>query len=147
VGEFKDLFDEQSDTGKLVRAIASLGSQVAPLPLALLGARRPLRAFIGHVEPTFDWTLRHPHTGEGLTSPIVRALYHGLAGGEPVGAAFRLWHSRTGSLRAQFDEEATLYDLRRGGSLARLVYLKLAARDSQAAVILGDPTVMMARPK
>jgi hypothetical protein len=57
---FEPLFSETTDVGRLLRAVAGLGPRVAPLPLALLGAKRPLRAFIGHVEPTFDWTLQNP---------------------------------------------------------------------------------------
>jgi hypothetical protein len=39
---------------------ATAGARISPLPRALLGAEKPLRAFVGHVEPTFDWTLRDP---------------------------------------------------------------------------------------
>ena len=70
--------------------VASLGATVAPLPTALLGAERPLRAFVGHVEPTFDWTLRHPESKEPLTHALRTALYDGMhrARPDPVGMAF-----------------------------------------------------------
>ncbi|MFI5298329.1 MAG: hypothetical protein ACHREM_09545 [Polyangiales bacterium] len=63
---FAGLVAEDSDVDLVLRAIASSGSRVAPLPRALLGAPKPLRAFVGHVEPTFDWTLRSNATGQIL---------------------------------------------------------------------------------
>ena len=50
--------------------MTAFGAFTTPLPRALLGATRPLRAFVGHVEPTFDWTLRQRQTGEHLTFPL-----------------------------------------------------------------------------
>jgi hypothetical protein len=54
------------------------GATVAPLPTALLGAPRPLRAFVGHVEPTFDWTLRDPNNKQVVTHVLRAALYKNL---------------------------------------------------------------------
>lgn len=58
--------------------VAMLGASVAPLPTALPGAERPLRAFVRHVEPTFDWTLRHLESKEPLTHALHSALYNGM---------------------------------------------------------------------
>jgi AcrR family transcriptional regulator len=58
----------------VLNGIAALGNRVAPLPTALLGAKKPARAFVGHVEPTFDWTLQNPDTNQILTDSIQKAL-------------------------------------------------------------------------
>ena len=55
---FADLLDPDSDIALTLQGIAKAGAMVAPLPTALLGDPRPIRAFIGHVEPTFDYTIR-----------------------------------------------------------------------------------------
>ena len=39
---------------QVLQAVADLGSLIAPLPKILLGAKKPLRAFIGQVELTFN---------------------------------------------------------------------------------------------
>jgi hypothetical protein len=144
---FADLVDPGSIAGKVLAAVASLGPQTAPLPTALLGAEHPLRAFVGHVEPTFDWTLRQPGTGQFLTDSIVEALYGQtyVQKGEierPIGHAFREWYGRTNGLRAQYDKAKTRLNI--GESTEDvLLALQLAARDVESTVILGDPTVAM----
>lgn len=144
---FVDLVDRDSTAGKVLAGVASLGAQVAPLPTALLGAERPLRAFIGHVEPTFDWTLQQPATGQFLTASIIGALYGrmyvrkgGVEG--PIGYAFREWYGRTNGLRSQYDKAHRRFN---SGEAAEgmLLALQLAARDVESTVILGDPTVAM----
>jgi hypothetical protein len=60
---YDGLVGQDSYISQVLRAVAGLGSLIAPLPKALLGAAKPMRAFIGHVEPTFDWTIRDPKTG------------------------------------------------------------------------------------
>jgi hypothetical protein len=144
---FADLVDSGSIAGKVLAGVASLGGQIAPLPTALLGAERPLRAFIGHVEPTFDWTLRQTATGQFLTASILEALYGQMyvKKGDvekPIGHAFREWYGRTNGLRAQYDKAKTKLD--EGESTeGTLLALQLAARDVESTVILGDPTVAM----
>src|SRR5205807_2515028 len=64
---FAGLFEKGSPNESLLRSLTSLPASVAPLPKRLLGHRRPLRAFVGHVEPTFDWTLRQPENGQAIT--------------------------------------------------------------------------------
>lgn len=133
----------------ILTGVAGLGAQIAPLPTALLGAEQPLRAFIGHVEPTFDWTLRHPENKQPLTTTLRQALYDGMyrARPEPVGMAFEKFFEHVGQLFAQFHlarQRATAIDpeirLR-----ARTVALRtqLTCLDRQACVILGDPTVAL----
>ena len=59
---FSGLF-EGTPLASLFDGLARIGPMVAPLPTHLLGCRRPARAFIGHVEPTFNWALLDPDTG------------------------------------------------------------------------------------
>jgi hypothetical protein len=101
---YAELFDDGSHLAGLLRTVAGLGPTVAPLPTALLGAERPLRAFNGQVEPTFDWTLRFPWTRQYLTSSIHTAIYNGLCGGEPVGHAMRSIWAQVGELAATLPE-------------------------------------------
>jgi hypothetical protein len=72
VNSYKELVPAGSTLASVLDGVAALGAQVAPLPQRLLGAAKPLRAFIGHVEPTFDWTLRQPETGQVLTARRLR---------------------------------------------------------------------------
>ena len=121
--------------------VARLGSLVAPLPTALLCAEKPARAFIGHVEPTFDWTMER-ETGQILTAPTLRALYTGFfqPNPEPVGVAFRQQFIAAGEL---FGEAAQTNRNSRENSFERQAasLSLLAAYDRQSMVILGDPTV------
>ena len=96
---FAPLFEPATPLRATLEAIAGLGATLAPLPLRLLGHRRPLRAFVGHVEPTFDWTLRNPGNRQVQTTAIVDALYpqlYQLRPGNPLGLAFRGVHAMIG---------------------------------------------------
>jgi hypothetical protein len=130
------------DLEALLVSLAGLGASVARLPEALLGAPKPLRAFVGHVEPTFDWTLEQPETGHLLTDSTVRALYNNLFLGDPLGFAFRDCHAHVGELLAALDgaiDQLSSDNDTRDSALA----CQLAARDRQSLVILGDPTVTL----
>jgi hypothetical protein len=132
-----------SPVDRVLRAVAAGGATIAPLPTALLGAQRPLRAFIGHVEPTFDWTLRAPDTGQMLTTAIVQAIYDGLHQKIPetVGMAFQRSFRIVGQLLGQWMQMRQ--DVVRNVPQAEIAALRLqlAALDRQGMVILGDPTV------
>jgi hypothetical protein len=106
---FDGLFDAEAAVAKELSGVAALGSQVAPLPRRLLGAAKPLRAFIGHVEPTFDWTLQDPDgTGVPRTHPLLSALYEHLYLREPLAFGFRDWWSTVGSLKTIKQRSALL---------------------------------------
>jgi hypothetical protein len=139
---FDGLSQEGSEVDRILKGVAKLGNQVSPLPTALLGVSKPLRAFVGHVEPTFDWTLRNPDTNQSLTGSMQQALYDDLYQPVPVGSAFRRWYDRLGSLYTAYDQDQSEFS--RGGN-TRVAMLKdlLAARDVQTTVILGDPTVTL----
>jgi hypothetical protein len=145
---FAGLFDPDSGIGQTLGAVAASGARTAPLPRALLGAERPLRAFIGHVEPTFDWTLRSPRTGQVLTGSIQQSIYHGLYKPEPdpVGLAFRKTFEAVGGLLSVWDHARDERDAaetpeEQYAAREKALYFRLAGLDRQSLVILGDPAV------
>ena len=83
------------------RVASELGPVVAPLPQALLGAPRPLRAFIGHVEPTFDRTWYDENNGQRLAEALVQAFYQHLyqPQSEPIGWGLREHFLHYGAVR------------------------------------------------
>jgi hypothetical protein len=133
-----------------LKAIAALGARVAPLPEDLLGRKKPLAAFVGHVEPTFDWTLRQPETGQFLTATLLKALYDGMyrAKPEPVGLALDACYDHVGELLRQSWQAQTRFaqeadpKRRREWQLAA-TRTQLMALDRQAMVVLGDPTACL----
>jgi len=139
---YEGLVEPDSRISQALRAVAGLGALTAPLPRALLGAAKPLRAFIGHVEPTFDWTIRDPKTGEHLTGSLRRALYNGLYLSKPVGLAFAEYYLPLATLYTQRD----IAERRFGNgenTQGDMLYCSLTARDLRSTVILGDPTVAL----
>jgi hypothetical protein len=126
-----------------VAAVAELGATVAPAALAMLGRQRPVRAVIGHVEPTFDWTLRVAETGQGLGHEVVTALSTNLFAGQPLGLAFAAYRTGVGQLHTNY---ANSFDeLNNGHPEVRptLTRLRLTAIDRQSMVLLGDPAVTL----
>jgi len=138
---FKGLFPEGTSAYKLIESVAKLGSLTAPFPKALLGAASPARAFIGHVEPTFNWTVRLPKTGQALTDVLVSAIEN-LNRGEPVAYAFRDRMIQAGSLLTSHDRARSDY-INGAQNEEELLRLKLSALDIQSTVILGDPAVAL----
>lgn len=142
-----DLFPDDSRVARVLRGVGVVGPAVAPLPTALLGASRPARAFVGHVEPTFDWTLSSPFTGQPLTDSIVTAVYDRLCLGKPVGLAFDEPFRHIGELAAAHENAVGVFNQSLSpGSVTAAVYTKLAWLDRQSTVILGDPTVAIPLP-
>jgi hypothetical protein len=144
---YQDLLEVDSPVTQVLVAVASSsGARVAPLPEHLLGAAHPLRAFVGHVEPTFDYTLRDPSTGQPLTHTLCNALYNRLYAGSvrtPIAWA----------LKRVFDDSAAMWGLwaraiqgvnrNEPGARASALYRQLTALDRQHTVILGDPAVSL----
>lgn len=114
-----------------------VSARVAPLPESLLGESEPLRAVIGHVEPTFDWTLQQPITRQFTTAPITTALYDEVYQPSPVGLAMSAVYGTLGGICADDDRLAG------GLSKANMLHRLLVARDVQSMVILGDPTAVL----
>jgi len=139
---FTGVVQTDSEIDKVLQGVAKLGALVSPLPQALLGARRPLRAFVGHVEPTFDWTLRQPANRQVMTDALEKALYENLMRPAPVGFAFRELYDRLGGLYVGYENSRR--DFNAGGNTqSSMLYHLLVARDIQSLVILGDPTAML----
>ncbi|HVQ08214.1 MAG TPA: hypothetical protein VMS43_07240 [Allosphingosinicella sp.] len=144
---YADLFPQGDSLATLLAGVsAGAGSRSAPLPRALLGAARPLRAFVGHVEPTFDWTLRDPDTGQILTHEIVSALYNQLFRRDfptPIGYALGGLFREAGAFFAGWSEAVGAINDNVAGARATALYRKLVAMDRQGIVLLGDPTVCL----
>lgn len=138
---YADLLEAGSLAERVVTKVGELGARVAPLPKALLGASKPLRAFVGHVEPTFDWTLRQPDNQQLVSSSLIEAVYPKLYLEQPVGLAFRDFFRGVGELWSKY--VVARDELNAGNAAARAdaFRIRLTAHDRQSLVILGDPTV------
>jgi hypothetical protein len=147
---YSGLFEAGSLLDSTLTGIARLGAMVSPLPRALLGASKPLRAFVGHVEPTFDWTLSFPPNRQVLTNDLTRSLYTRLCSGQPVGLAMTGYYPAIGSLLQNYLQAKQKYDMQVGAAakpaLDMLVYSRVTAHDRASTVILGDPTVAIPLP-
>lgn len=136
------LLDPSWSVTATVAAIAELGSIVAPAALRLLGRDRPVRAVVGHVEPTFDWTLRVAETGQLLGHQIARALSSRLiVDRDPIGHAFRDYKSGVGALHTAWWSARGRLEAGDTSQRETLTRLRVAAIDRQSVVVLGDPTV------
>jgi hypothetical protein len=147
VSAYDGLFEPGSDVARALGGVAAgCGARIAPLPLQLLGAPRPLRAFVGKVEPTFDWTLRDPKTKNPLAHRLVKALSARLfVGGKrlPIGWALEQLFADVGTLRAQWEDARVAATHHVPEAAERALYYQIAALDRQHTVILGDPTVAL----
>jgi hypothetical protein len=140
---FNGLVPAGSPVDRVLKGVAACGARVSPLPEALLGASRPLRAFIGHVEPTFDWTLRQVLTGQFLTWPIQESLYNNFfQPGQTVGLAFRSLYDRLKGMYGVYDAESRKFSVGQDTKASMLLSL-LLIRDVKSMVILGDPAVIV----
>jgi hypothetical protein len=144
VSVYDGLFAAGTQNDTLVTEVAALGDSIAPLPQALLGHERPLRAFVGHVEPTFSWTIQNPINGLSLASGIRAALYDCLYQANPVPIGLALW-SYYASIGEYASELIALPGWIAAGTAteAQLLAVQLGARDRMSTVILGDPTVSL----
>jgi hypothetical protein len=148
--EYAGLFEAGTALEQVLSGIAKVGPTTSPLPRALLGAKKPLRAFIGHVEPTFDWTLSFPPNRQALTSDLTKCLYQRLCIGQPVGLAMSDYYPSIATLLLTYVSERQKYEALVGAaakpSLDMLVYSRVTAHDRASTVILGDPTAAMQVP-
>jgi hypothetical protein len=142
---FEGIVGSDSSLGRTLANIAKVGACTAPLPRALLGRSKPLRAFIGHVEPTFDWTLRDPATGQVTTHHIVDTLYDQLhlLSRPPVGLAMRVYFDAVAGLLQDHLDAVDGVDAHEPNASQRARRAKLLALDRLAMVLLGDPTVSL----
>lgn len=148
---YDGLFAGDSVVGSVLSGVAALGALTSPLPRTLLGAEKPLRAFIGQVEPTFDWTLSFPPNQQKLTSSLVRSLYDELCLGKPVGLAMSGYYQAVGSLLLGHTQAIGKFTVATGSTataaLDMALYNKVTAFDRASTVILGDPTVAVRMPR
>lgn len=144
---YTDLVGADSGVGQILEGVSkAAGARIAPLPRLLLGSRAPLRAFVGHVEPTFDWTLRQPDTGEVLTAAVTEALYNDLYQPGlpmPIGLALHRVFKEAGAYFAYWADAHTAVNENLPGAFESALYNQLVAMDRQSLVILGDPTVAL----
>lgn len=141
VSAFLDVIEVGSRIRQVLDGLAALPPTVSPLALALLGGRQPLRAFIGHVEPTFDWSLQDPGSGGVLTSSIVEGLFTVFTC-RPIGWALAAAR-RTGNLLSG-REQTLRHRYGRGEDVAgEALAVQLAATDWRTLVLLGDPAVAL----
>ena len=127
----------------VVSEVAALGPTVAPGALRLLGRPNPVRAVLGHVEPTFSWTLRADGTGQLLGGTLVTALTSNLHHGQPVGYAFDHYRRGVGQLYSQWAGDRVRLEKGDASVLETLTRVRLTAVDRQSLVLLGDPTVTL----
>jgi hypothetical protein len=142
---FAGLFDAKTGLAQNLEGVGKLGAQSAPLPIALLGAEKPLRAFIGHVEPTFNWSLSSAETRTALTESLGEALYLNLFDEKPmtVGGAFDPYFRHVGNLST--DLYLALQSIKRleDGAESRAARYRITMLDRRSLVILGDPAVAL----
>lgn len=139
---YDGILDPSSKADRVLRAVAACGDISSPLPRALLGARDPLAAFVGHVEPTFDWTLKDNNTGQCLTTPLLDTFYQELFTGRPIGMAMTPIRATGSTLIQNFDQyQERLVNDDDETVNGLLLSTKLTARDTRSIVLLGDPTV------
>ena len=143
---FSDLVEDDWELTAVLDGLERVPPMVSPLPRALLGGTRPIRAFIGQVEPTLDWSLRSPETGQVLTAALSEALYRRLYLGRPVGWAMKSLHRNASQLNAR--EKTLRRAFARGAEDLAGEYLavQLAALDWRSVVLLGDPAVSLPFP-
>ncbi len=140
---YDGLVKEGTVVADTLTGIAALGARVAPAPLRLLGRPNPVRAVLGHVEPTFDWTLRVLATGQQLGSDIVTGLTSNAFNGQPMGYAFSEYRAGVGVLHTRWADRRAALDDGDASVRPELTWLRLTALDRQALVLLGDPTVTL----
>jgi hypothetical protein len=142
--EYTGLVDANSIIGQILEGAGGDRPVVATLPKALLGAPRPLRAFVGCIEPTFNWPLEQPEIGPRITETIRTALYPRLYD-SPVGLAFTDCYNYSGELVTEW-AMAVDKAVHTGVSTTEdALILKMSAHLLQSIVILGDPTVALPR--
>ncbi|MFY9635717.1 MAG: hypothetical protein WAL27_13430 [Cellulosimicrobium cellulans] len=136
------LLEEGTMARLIVDTVAGLTSSVSPAPLALLTRQIPVRAVFGHVEPTFDWTLRDPGTKQRFGHDIISGLTSQLHSGQPLGLILENYYSGVGSLVSAWATRSDEFqDSHDREILAEMTRLRLTAWDRQSLVLLGDPTV------
>ena len=145
---YEGLFDRSSSLMRVLAGVAAgCKARIAPLPQRLLGAKQPLRAFIGHVEPTFDWTMRDPSSGEPLTHNLVEAFYKTMfesaTARQPIGHVQSVLYRAAASLMMEWRSAEKSEQQGVSCAVKRALHRQIQALDLQHTVLLGDPTVAL----
>jgi hypothetical protein len=143
--QFAGLVAPGSSLASVLTGVSQCQSMSAPLPRALLGSSTPARAFIGHVEPTFNWTLRDPKPGQVITHDVVDALYGQLHLAErpPIGLAMSTYYDAVGGFLLDYASARDDVNENKANADERAREAKLLALDRLDMVVLGDPTVRL----
>jgi hypothetical protein len=144
---FQGAVGASSTLGDVLSALATVGPATAPLPRALLGKKQPIGAFVGHVEPTFDWTLQDRGNKQVTSGHIVSALYDTLhrADRPSIGFAMATYLRHVGYLITRLNATIDEINAMRA-DVGEAFMLRLIVDDLRATVILGDPTVRLPLP-
>jgi hypothetical protein len=140
-----DLFPPGHPIGDTLREVSrNAGNATAPLVKHLFSAPTPVRAFIGHVEPTFDWTLRDPFTAGTLGDSFVSALYDRLyVKRTPLALAFEAVFREAGTFLTNWAQAIADVNKDKPSAAGLATYWQVAALDRQSIVIFGDPAVTL----
>lgn len=144
---FQGMVDAGSSLGRMLAAVAECGPCTAPLPRALLGGERPLGAFVGHIEPTFDWTLRDPVTGQVMTNAMIIDTFYSALHSDPrtpIAMAMDGFYDAVAGLLLDHIDAVADFQNHEDGAETRAMRAKLMAMDRLSMVVLGDPTVRVA---
>lgn len=151
---FADLFGEQDEMRLMLEAVAAdAGACTSPLAQRLLSAASPARAFVGHVEPTFDWTLRDPASGQPLANTLINALYNQLFAlgsskrATPIGYALQKLFDEADAFFSLWNDAISAVNKGVPSAPDWALYRKLVGYDRQGTVILGDPAVALPLPR
>lgn len=140
---FAGLFEAGGPLDRMMEELAGIGPAVAPLPVALLGAERPARAFIAHVEPTYDWTLQDEATGRAVLADLTDALYGPLLLGSAVGSAVSPYPVGAGSIAGHLLDTTRRAVLEDDGDPLDALRERISYLDRRSLVVLGDPAVAL----
>jgi hypothetical protein len=142
---YSDLLEEGTTARIVVDAVTGPTSTVAPAPLAMLARDKPVRAVLGHVEPTFDATLEDADTGQLFGHGLVTALSSRLFSGMAIGGILADYYAGVMPLLKRHQDLVTEFlDDNDDALLPALTRLRLISMDRQSLVLLGDPTVAIA---
>ncbi len=145
--QYAGLFEPAGEVMRTLDGVAATcGARIAPMPQRLLGDEKPLAAFIGHVEPTFNWTLRDPRTGQPLAHSVRQALYDNLfvgGGGRPVGWALSRVFDDAATLLGLYAQAVRNFNKGLPGALDSALVNQVTALDRQHTVLLGCPTATL----
>ncbi len=138
---FEGLVDRESLLGRTIsRSVVTAMS--APLANSLLGAKRPLRAFVGHVGPLFAASELAPTEISALTATLVTTLAAATTGKKPIAEIFASeWFNNVPKLYAKFDKHLGEFNANITPA-STVIRDLLTVLNVERTVLLGDPTVV-----